>query len=122
MLQQEIVERGNARLGHRERHLRVVIDLDADAAVSLMVGWLVAEVRRRLDELELHVIPVLFGQATAYYRTPPLPMLQVCWPDPNEHFVWDAETSDSLHSLHPQLWLPPADHPASPWTTLAKGN
>ncbi|MGA3540863.1 DUF4262 domain-containing protein [Micromonosporaceae bacterium DT194] len=73
-----------------------------------------------LREVRGEWLPVLFGQAVAFYRTPPLPMLQVCWPDPNEHFVWDAEASDSLHSLHPQLWLPPADHPAGPWATLAK--
>ncbi|MEV4351220.1 DUF4262 domain-containing protein [Actinoplanes sp. NPDC049596] len=52
-----------------------------------------------------------FGQALWFYRQPPLPILEVVWPDRNGAFPWD--TGDLAQ---PHLWLAPSDHPQGVWT------
>ncbi|GGX69215.1 hypothetical protein GCM10010515_40970 [Streptomyces fructofermentans] len=58
-----------------------------------------------------------FGQAIGFYRRPPLPVLQVAWPDPESRFHWDERADMSHRESQPQLWLPPSDHPVGIWTT-----
>ncbi|MFC7529236.1 DUF4262 domain-containing protein [Actinoplanes sp. GCM10030250] len=52
-----------------------------------------------------------FGQAIWYYRRPPIPFLEVVWPDRDGAFPWD--TGDLAQ---PHLWLAPADHVQGVWT------
>ncbi|MFJ3880904.1 DUF4262 domain-containing protein [Streptomyces sp. NPDC090077] len=57
-----------------------------------------------------------FGQALGFYRRPPLPVLQVAWPDAEGHFHWDAQADERHRESQPQLWLPPSDYPVGIWT------
>jgi len=52
-----------------------------------------------------------FGRAIGFYRRPPLPVLQVCWPDRNGAFHWQDDSAEENRQSQPQLWLPPAEHP-----------
>ncbi|WP_234338287.1 DUF4262 domain-containing protein [Streptomyces sp. NRRL F-5727] len=52
-----------------------------------------------------------FGRAIGFYRRPPLPVLQVAWPDVNGRFHWDEQADERHRESQPQLWLPPSDHP-----------
>jgi Domain of unknown function (DUF4262) len=57
-----------------------------------------------------------FGRAIGFYRRPPLPVLQVCWPDSNGTFHWQDDCSDRHRQSQPQLWVPPSEHPRGVWT------
>ncbi|QEU96942.1 DUF4262 domain-containing protein [Streptomyces kanamyceticus] len=57
-----------------------------------------------------------FGRAIGFYRRPPLPVLQVAWPDVEGCFHWEEQADQRHRESQPQLWLPPADHPAGVWT------
>ena len=48
-----------------------------------------------------------FGLAIGFYRQPPLPVLQVCWPDGNGVFHWEDESGHQHRQSQPQLWVPP---------------
>ena len=61
----------------------------------------------------------LFGQAIGFYQAPPLPFLQVCWPDREGRFVWDDEVGERFRANQPQLWVRPDEHPPGPWKALA---
>ncbi|WP_353940150.1 DUF4262 domain-containing protein [Streptomyces sp. HUAS MG91] len=58
-----------------------------------------------------------FGQAIGFYRRPPLPVLQVTWPDAEGRFYCDEQADERHRESQPQLWLPPSDHPVGIWTT-----
>ncbi|MFE7568206.1 DUF4262 domain-containing protein [Streptomyces sp. NPDC057539] len=58
-----------------------------------------------------------FGQAIRFYRRPPLPVLQVAWPNVEGRFHWDEQADERHRESQPQLWLPPGDHPVGVWTT-----
>lgn len=55
-----------------------------------------------------------FGTALAFYRRPPLPFLQLVWPDRDGHFPWQRPSEDAPRQ--PALWLAPDDHPPGVWT------
>lgn len=57
-----------------------------------------------------------FGTAIGFYRRPPLPVLQVCWPDRDGIFHWQDEAGEQFSQSQPRLWLPPAEHPRGVWT------
>lgn len=57
-----------------------------------------------------------FGRAIGFYRQPPLPVLQVCWPDRKGAFHWQADSEEENRQSQPQLWVPPAEHPRGVWT------
>jgi hypothetical protein len=57
-----------------------------------------------------------FGMAIAFYRRPPLPVLQVCWPDSKGTFHWQDDCADQHKESQPRLWLPPSEHPRGVWT------
>jgi hypothetical protein len=57
-----------------------------------------------------------FGAGIDFYRQPPLPMVQVIWPDREGRFPWEAEVEESCRRSQPSLWMPPDDHPPGPWT------
>ncbi|MER8034866.1 DUF4262 domain-containing protein [Streptomyces hydrogenans] len=52
-----------------------------------------------------------------FYRRPPLPVLQVAWPDAEGRFHWDDQADEKHRESQPRLWLPPSDHPVGRWTT-----
>ncbi|MFD0375723.1 DUF4262 domain-containing protein [Streptomyces sp. NPDC127112] len=58
-----------------------------------------------------------FGRAVGFYRRPPLPVLQVAWPDAEGRLHWDEQAGERHRESQPQLWLPPSDHPVGVWTT-----
>ncbi|MFC6881930.1 DUF4262 domain-containing protein [Actinomadura yumaensis] len=56
------------------------------------------------------------GGAVAFYRRPPLPFLQVVWPDANGLFPWQPGTDLPFRRTQPWLWLDPRQHPRGAWT------
>ncbi|MER5281606.1 DUF4262 domain-containing protein [Streptomyces sp. NPDC002809] len=70
-----------------------------------------------LRQVDLRWCRTFFGQAMGFYRRPPLPLLQVTWPDVDDRFHWDEGAGQRHRESQPQLWLPPSEHPAGIWTT-----
>jgi hypothetical protein len=58
----------------------------------------------------------LLGYATWFAQRPPLPFVQVVWPDKSGRFPWDPEFDRSYLSDQPQLWLPSHDHSVGRWS------
>ncbi|QXJ20538.1 DUF4262 domain-containing protein [Actinomadura graeca] len=58
----------------------------------------------------------LFAGAVAFYRRPPLPILQVAWPNPEGLFPWQPGTDLAFRHSQPWLWLAPSQHSPGPWT------
>lgn len=56
------------------------------------------------------------GRAIEFYRRPPLPVLEVAWPDVNNNFHWDEGAGERHRESQPSLWLNPTEHPAGVWT------
>ncbi|MGW2397286.1 DUF4262 domain-containing protein [Kitasatospora sp. NPDC001664] len=56
------------------------------------------------------------GQAIRFYRRPPLPVLQVAWPDASGRFHWEEGVEPGHRDSQPQLWRSPDGHPAGVWT------
>jgi hypothetical protein len=57
-----------------------------------------------------------FGRAIGFYRRPPLPMLQVSWPNREGAFHWQEAAGDQHRQSQPQLWVAPSKHPRGVWT------
>ncbi|MGW3324288.1 DUF4262 domain-containing protein [Streptomyces virginiae] len=70
----------------------------------------------RLRNVDLRWCRTFFGRAIGFYRRPPLPFLQVTWPDSDGHFHWEEQAREDHRESQPRLWLPPADHPVGIWT------
>lgn len=62
--------------------------------------------------------PDLFGLALNFYRRPPLPIMQLIWPDRHGVFPWEPGAGERCRTHQPRLWLPKDDHPPSLWTRL----
>ena len=60
----------------------------------------------------------LFGYLIHFAQRPPLPLLQVVWPDRNGRFPWDASSGEACRFDQPQLWLPKDEHPMGRWTRM----
>ncbi|MFE9910747.1 DUF4262 domain-containing protein [Streptomyces clavifer] len=58
-----------------------------------------------------------FGQAIGFYRRPPLPVLQVAWPDTEGRFHWDGQADERRRDSQPQLWFPSRGRPVGIWTS-----
>ncbi|WP_067484439.1 DUF4262 domain-containing protein [Actinomadura hibisca] len=58
----------------------------------------------------------MFPGAVEFYRRPPLPMLQVVWPDDQGLFLWQPGTALPYRRSQPWLWLSPTQHPRGIWT------
>ena len=65
----------------------------------------------RLRDVEPDWYRAFFGQGIWFYRRPPIPFLEVVWPDRDGAFPWDT---GSL--AQPHLWLPPGEHTPGVWT------
>jgi hypothetical protein len=57
-----------------------------------------------------------FGRAIGFYRRPPLPVLQVVWPDADGYFPGDPQAEPGHQASQPRLWLAPGEHPVGVWT------
>lgn len=67
-------------------------------------------------DVDPHWFDGLFGGAVAFYRSPPLPILQVVWPNGDGLFPWQPGTDLPFRHAQPWLWLHPRQHPAGAWT------
>ncbi len=59
-----------------------------------------------------------FGYALWFTQAPPLPIVQVVWPDRGGRFPWDAGCGERCRFDQPQLWLPKHQHPMDRWTRI----
>jgi hypothetical protein len=57
-----------------------------------------------------------FGTAIDFYQRPPVPFLQLVWPDRQGQFPWDDGVAEACLIQQPQLWLAKSEHPAGAWT------
>lgn len=60
----------------------------------------------------------LFGYALWFAQGPPLPFLQLIWPDRDGRFPWNESSGHRCRVDQPQLWIPHDDHATGPWTRL----
>ncbi|GAA2587379.1 DUF4262 domain-containing protein [Actinomadura fulvescens] len=58
----------------------------------------------------------MFKGALSFYRRPPLPFLQVVWPNPEGLYLWQPGTELIFRHSQPWLWLNPRQHPEGAWT------
>ncbi|MFB6564326.1 DUF4262 domain-containing protein [Streptomyces sp. NPDC056400] len=70
----------------------------------------------RLRSVDMRWCRTFFGRAIGFYRRPPLPFLQVTWPDAGGRFHWEERAGEDHRESQPRLWLPPDDHPVGVWT------
>ncbi|WP_327001568.1 DUF4262 domain-containing protein [Dactylosporangium sp. NBC_01737] len=78
-----------------------------------------------LDGFALEIRPVhadwyprLLGSALNFYQRPPLPVVQVVWPDRTGLFPWEAGSGDNCRADQPNAWLARDEHPPSIWSDL----
>ncbi len=64
----------------------------------------------------------LFGAMTWFAQQPPLPMLQLVWPDADRRYPWDLDAGVTDHTDQAQLWLAPEAHPEGVWRRRAFGS
>jgi len=57
-----------------------------------------------------------FGAGIDFYQRPPMPMMQVCWPDREGRCPWEPDADEWCRQSQPLLWLEPDAHPAGAWT------
>jgi hypothetical protein len=72
-------------------------------------------------DVELRIVHPLwyqrfFGAGLDFYVRPPLPMVQLLWPDRAGRFPWEPDADEWCRDSQPRLWLPPDDHPPGVWT------
>ncbi|MFB7252962.1 DUF4262 domain-containing protein [Streptomyces nojiriensis] len=70
----------------------------------------------RLRSVDTRWYRTFFGRATRICRRPPLPFLQVTWPDAGGRCHWEEQAGRDHQESQPCLWLAPADHPVGAWT------
>jgi hypothetical protein len=90
----------------------------AELRVNQRLGEVVDDYDLALRKVRGTWFEDLFGQALGFYRTPPLPILQLVWPDRAGLFPWDEGTDQACRERQPQLWLPYDVHPLGVWTSL----
>ncbi|MEV6596492.1 DUF4262 domain-containing protein [Actinoplanes sp. NPDC051346] len=56
-----------------------------------------------------------FGAGIDFYQRPPMPMVQIIWPDRDRRFPWDPDVDGQCRQSQPSLWLRPEDHPPGRW-------
>lgn len=69
--------------------------------------------------VDLHWYRAFFDGAVGFYRRPPLPYLQLIWPDEHGVFPWQPAVDPRVAAAQPRLWLHPAEHPGGVWTREA---
>ncbi|MFD0306807.1 DUF4262 domain-containing protein [Streptomyces sp. NPDC127119] len=48
---------------------------------------------------------IFFGAGLDFYQAPPLPIMQLFWPDKDSRFPWDNQAQEHCRTSQPQLWL-----------------
>ncbi|MFF4810931.1 DUF4262 domain-containing protein [Micromonospora chersina] len=89
-------------------------------------GELLKPDERRADVLTNHDVAIrpvhpawyrhFFGAAVDFYQAPPLPIVQVFWPDKQGRFAWEQDAEANSRASQPLLWLSPTEHPQGVWT------
>jgi hypothetical protein len=69
-----------------------------------------------LRVVQPHWYKRFFGAGMDFYRQPPMPMVQVLWPDRAGHWPWQPDAGEWCRDAQPLLWLKPDDHPPGVWT------
>ncbi|MEV4293757.1 DUF4262 domain-containing protein [Microbispora rosea] len=69
-----------------------------------------------LKQVDVRWYREFFGQAIAFYRRPPFPVLEVVWPDPDGRFPWHPDYAEQYRELQPSLWLWPGDQGDPSWS------
>lgn len=64
--------------------------------------------------------PDMFGMVMHFYQRPPVPVLQMIWPDREGRFPWEPDAGERCRTAQPRLWLPKDDHPPGVWTRLGE--
>jgi hypothetical protein len=59
-----------------------------------------------------------FGAGLDFYRVPPLPFAQLCWPDRRGRFGWEPDAEATCRTHQPMLWLSRDEHPDGFWADL----
>jgi hypothetical protein len=103
--------------------MQVIVNNLGEGAAA---GRTLAPGQERKDATERHPVllrpvhlqwyPRLLADALRFYRHPPLPFLQVIWPDEAGRYPWQAGSDPALAGAQPSLWLPPESHPEGIWT------
>ncbi len=65
--------------------------------------------------------PDLFGWALWFYRNPPLPIVQLIWPDRHGLFPWQDGSGERCRRDQPSLWIPMSEHPIGSWRLGSDG-
>lgn len=58
-----------------------------------------------------------FGAGIDFYQTPPLPIMQLFWPDRAGRFPWEEGADERCRAGQPLLWIP-KDETTGPWTEI----
>jgi hypothetical protein len=76
-----------------------------------------------VEDRPVHLRPVeepwcaaFFERALDFYRRPPVPFLQIVWPDRRALFPRQFGSGTYLRQRQPELWRHPDDHPRGVWT------
>ncbi|WP_344858347.1 DUF4262 domain-containing protein [Planomonospora alba] len=114
-----------AMFGLRVEVLRDCLDTLAGAVAA---GHPLSAGQRRHDVIRDYPVAVrevdrswyrsLFGLALHFYQRPPLPFMEVVWPDARGHFPWEREAAPGLAERQPALWVPKDDHAPGYWSKL----
>lgn len=80
-------------------------------------GLLASGLPLALRHADLGWYRAFFGQAVRFHRAA-FPVRQVVWTDRVGTFPWQDGFDEAWRERQPALWLPPARHPAGPWTAL----
>jgi hypothetical protein len=59
-----------------------------------------------------------FGTAYRFYRSWPVPVAQLVWPDAAGRWPWEPEATLSSRARQAFTWLPVSDHPPGSWHLL----
>ncbi|MFJ4889060.1 MULTISPECIES: DUF4262 domain-containing protein [unclassified Streptomyces] len=58
-----------------------------------------------------------FGAGIDFYQTPPLPIMQLFWPDKDGRFPWEEGADERCRMGQPLLWIA-KDETTGPWTEI----
>lgn len=64
---------------------------------------------------------LLFGWMIWFYRRPPLPVVQLVWPDRHGRFPWEDGSGAACRRDQPRASIPHAEHPLGLWRTGKSG-
>jgi hypothetical protein len=81
-------------------------------------GFLTSELPLAVRPADVSWYQLLFGYAVWFAQAPPLPIVQIVWPDPEGRFLWDDGIDEDYSNGQPRLWIPADEHPMGAWSGL----